>query len=102
MLIFDEQKLIQTLQKEGWANHEIRAVIGHLGKVSSQLQKTFDEWLNHQIISDEPLVEGLSIRTMMDLYGCNFLDGLFHMNVCLDSPDLIKKYKDFLFTKEEY
>lgn len=94
MLEFNKEKLVKVLQREGWRDHEIEAMISLLGKVTSRLQKPFDEWMDHQVVSDEPLVEGWSIQSIMKLQKCHFLDALTIMDVYLDHPDLAKQYKN--------
>lgn len=92
MLEFNERKLIRVLQREGWHDHEIEAMISLLDKVTDRLQKPFDEWLDHQAVSDEPLVEGLSIQTIMKLRKCHFLNTL--------TIPLAKQYKNLFQSVE--
>jgi hypothetical protein len=67
-------------------------MISLLDKVTDRLQKPFNEWLDHQAVSDEPLVEGLSIRTIMKLRKCHFLNTL--------TIPLAKQYKNLFQSVE--
>ena len=96
MLEFNREKINQSFQREGWHNHEIEAMISLLDKVTDRLQKPFNEWLDHQAVSDEPLVEGLSRRTHHEVAEVPFFEYFDRSS----HPDLAKQYKNLFQSAE--
>ena len=108
MINFDDQKFKEILIKElGYParNDEMLNNTCHsIHKLSSELQKTFDVWMEDRIIIDDIEIEGITInkilkchdRFMRYLGGFSinsFVEGLYMMETFIKNPEYVKKNK---------
>lgn len=92
MLIYDKNNLKRILiEREGYNELEANSEVKYLKNLNSNLQETFDNWLNKGEIGNFS-VGKVTIHTIMEKSRVNFLSALTSMSVFIDEPKEAKKY----------
>jgi len=86
VLIFDKEVVKKMLIEDGYKEKDVEIEIISLSKTDARLQTVLDTYLFDRTISSDFNVEGLTMKIVMEKFGCNFWSALDFMETYLDDP----------------